>query len=68
MTGNSLELDVHDLLANDEHGVALVQFRAQRDGKRIDQKQAHVFHIGDGAITESWSFPDDTAESNSFFS
>jgi len=67
-TGGTLAIEVHDILANDEHGVALVQISAQRAGRRIDQKQVHVFHISDGAITESWGFPEDTAESNDFFS
>jgi ketosteroid isomerase-like protein len=68
ITGGNFGIEVHDILANDEHGVALVQVTAQREERRLGQKGVHVFHIRDGSVAEHWSFAEDTAESNDFFS
>jgi uncharacterized protein len=67
-TGGTFKLDVHDILANDEHTVALVEATAERNGKRLSQKVAHVFHQTDGKVTEFWGFAEDTAVGDEFFS
>src|SRR5439155_12616958 len=36
MTGGTFRLDLHDLLANDEHVVALVTATGQREGRSLD--------------------------------
>jgi ketosteroid isomerase-like protein len=52
--------EVHDLLADDEHGVALLAGTAERTGERIEQKVVHVFHLNaDGQVTEWWNFWED---------
>lgn len=38
--GGALRLDVHDVLANDEHVVALVKVTAEREGKRLSDNGA----------------------------
>src|SRR5437764_10887147 len=35
-TGGSLSFEVHDVLANDDHAVALVSNRAERDGQSLE--------------------------------
>jgi hypothetical protein len=42
--------DVHDVIANDEHVVALVR----RKIAGIDTTAAIVYHVGDGRITGVW--------------
>jgi ketosteroid isomerase-like protein len=54
LTGGTFNLEVHDVLANDEHAVALVVARGQRDGKSLEDRQAHVLHVKDGKVTEFW--------------
>lgn len=60
--------DIHDLLANDEHGVALVEASATRNGKSISDKNIHVFHMRDGKMTEFWTVPTDQAAWDDFYS
>jgi ketosteroid isomerase-like protein len=69
MTGGTLKLEIHDLLANDTHAVALTRGSAQREGKSLDMNQVHVFHVNDeGKITEFWGFPEDQAAADAFLS
>lgn len=54
------KLDVHDILANDEHAAVLVTTRSRRKGKTYEDKAVHVHHINDaGKTTELW-FASDT--------
>lgn len=50
--------EVHDILANDSHGVALVTTYATRDGETVSDRAAQVFHMSDGKLTEFWMFPE----------
>ncbi|MGH2786549.1 MAG: nuclear transport factor 2 family protein [Actinomycetota bacterium] len=61
-TGGTLRQEVHDILANDEHVVVLLQTSAERNGVRSDQRAVDVMHVGaDGKIAEFWRFPEDSA-------
>ncbi|MPZ73157.1 MAG: hypothetical protein GEU74_07995 [Nitriliruptorales bacterium] len=69
LSAGTLSQEVHDLLANDTHGVALTHVKAQRpDGRALDQNQVAVFHIdGGGRVTEAWTLPSDAAAADAFF-
>ncbi len=54
-TGGTFRNEVHDMLANDDHGVALVNVTAERNGRTLDTRIIHVFHMRDGKVTEFWS-------------
>ena len=54
-TGGTFRLDIHDILANDEHTVSLATLAATRGGKSIEVPVANVTHNRDGQITEFWS-------------
>jgi uncharacterized protein len=54
LTEGSFHLDLHAVLADDEHGVALVVSTASRGGKSVTTNEAHVFHLHDGWVTEFW--------------
>ncbi len=54
VTENSFQLDVHAILADDTHGVALVFGRASRSGRTVEAPEAHIFHLRDGMVTEFW--------------
>jgi ketosteroid isomerase-like protein len=53
-TNGTFRVDVHDILANDEHGVALATVSGERNGKKLSDRYTHVVHIKDGKLTESW--------------
>lgn len=69
MTGGDLQQEVHDLLASDDHAVAITHVRASRpDGRTMDMNQVGVFHADDSnRVTEAWLLPEDTAAANEFF-
>ena len=55
-TGGTFRLDVHDILANDEHTAVLATLTASRNGKSIEVPVVNVTHNeSDGKITEFWT-------------
>jgi ketosteroid isomerase-like protein len=66
--GGTFRVDVHDLLANDEHVVALVKGTAERDGKTLNDNGAQVFHVQGGKVTEEWFHAGDQYASDEFWS
>jgi ketosteroid isomerase-like protein len=64
----SFRSEVHDVLANDRHAVALTRVRGERDGLVLDDITVHVVHVIEGRITEAWFFPGDQAASDAFWS
>lgn len=54
-----VEGDVHDVLANDDHVVALVQVTARRGGEEVSYRAVEIGHMRDGQLTERWTMVDD---------
>jgi ketosteroid isomerase-like protein len=68
---NELEgsgLNLHDVVANDRHAVALINWWASRDGRRMDSREVGVYHIEDGKVTEVWFITEDPQRATEFFS
>jgi len=61
---------VHDVLANDEHVIAMINVALRKpDGSEITYPAIEVAHLSDGLITERWSFMDSCPpDVNTFFS
>jgi uncharacterized protein len=59
VTEGSFRLDVHAILADDDHAVALTFGTASRGGRSLTDQAAHVFHVRDGKVTEYWYAPTD---------
>jgi uncharacterized protein len=60
--GISTRFDVHDVVANEQHVVALVHLHLEvADGRRYDQPQVAVAHVRDGRIVEFWTMNQDQA-------
>jgi ketosteroid isomerase-like protein len=57
LTNGTFRIEVHDVLANNKHGVALVRSTAQRGGKSLESNDVHVWHVSDGRATEHWIHP-----------
>lgn len=68
LSGGTLKLDVHAILADDEHAVALTHSTGQRDGKTLDDNTVQVFHLKDGTVTEQWLYPGDVEATDAFWS
>jgi uncharacterized protein len=57
--GGTLNIEIHDVLANDDHAVALTTIRAERNGRTIEQRGVDVYNMSDGKTTEAWTFVED---------
>ena len=68
LSGGTLKVEPHDVLANDDHVVALIRVTAQREGKSLDDNSVQVFHVQDGKATEVWLNPMDQQASDDFWS
>ena len=44
----TIRIELHDVIGNDEHVVALTTLRAERAGKRLQDNTVQIFHLQDG--------------------
>jgi ketosteroid isomerase-like protein len=52
-------IDVHDVLADDDHIVAMLNVSLRKpDGSEVSYPAVEVAHMSDGRVTERWSFMD----------
>lgn len=51
--------ELHDVLANDDHVVALVNQTMERAGRTLTGHVVHVAHIEDGELTTFWAYNED---------
>jgi ketosteroid isomerase-like protein len=58
---------IHDVVANDDHTIALLDATATRGGKTLNYRTAEIMHMRDGKVVERWAFSDDTAAITEFF-
>ncbi len=63
----SITYELHDVVANDDHAIALGSATATRGGVTLTYRTAEIFHMRDGRATERWAFSDDTAAIIAFF-
>jgi uncharacterized protein len=68
VSGGTFRNEIHDILANDEHAVVMVQVRAERSGKSLEAVTCHVWHLRDGKATEFWNLILDPYASDEFWS
>ena len=63
----AIKVETHDIVANDEHAIALVTATATMGDKELVYRTAEIYHMSDGKVTERWAFSDDTERINRFF-
>jgi ketosteroid isomerase-like protein len=68
LSGGTFRVELHDILANDEHGVALAVVRAERGDKTWEDNAVLVFHFKGGKFAEVWLHPGDQYAGDEFFS
>ncbi|MGI8551773.1 MAG: nuclear transport factor 2 family protein [Dehalococcoidia bacterium] len=61
------QVDLHDVLADEQHVVGLHTARGEREGQRLAAHTAVVFHMRDGMVQEVWEQVDDTQSLDEFF-
>ncbi len=55
LSGGTHRIELHDVIGNDEHVVALHTTRAERAGRQLEVNAVQVFHVRDGKVTEAWT-------------
>ncbi len=68
LSSGTFRVEVHDILANDEHCVVLTHETASRDGRMLDAHDVHTFHMSEGKVTEFWDSPVDQYAFDEFWS
>ena len=68
LSGGSFKIEVHDVLANDEHTVALTRATGSRQGRQLSSLDTDVYHMSNGNVTEFWSFAEDQRLTDEFWS
>jgi ketosteroid isomerase-like protein len=61
LAADTFEITVHDVLANDEHGLVIASGRAKRGGKAVEWRAHGLYRFEDGKIAECWLLPEDQA-------
>jgi hypothetical protein len=67
LTGGTLRIELHDVLANDEHAVALQKVTGEREGRTLDDNGVGVYHVREGKVTEAWFHPGDAYDLDEFW-
>lgn len=62
LSGGSLTLDIHDVLASDRHAVVLLTDKLTRNGKAVEYRNAHVWRFEAGKPVGFYEYPKDLYE------
>ena len=68
LSGGTLRVELHDVVANDEHAVALFTVHAERAGKQLADNTVLECHVRDGKMTEIWIYQTDLYAVDEFWS
>jgi ketosteroid isomerase-like protein len=59
ISGGTLKLEVHDIMASDRHAVVLASDRLVRNGKEMEYRTAHVWRFENGKPVAWYEYPQD---------
>jgi hypothetical protein len=68
LSGGTVRPELHDVLASNDHTVALTTIRAERAGEQLQLNLVHVIHADNGKATEVWTHSSDPAAAKEFWS
>ena len=68
LSGGTFTTELHDVVGDDTHVIALAIVSAARKGKRLHDQGVQVFHVHDGQVTEAWTLPGDQYSADEFWS
>jgi uncharacterized protein len=58
-TGGTFRAELHDVVANDEHVVAMYLARGEREGRTLEDRSVLVSHVRNGKLGETWQYFED---------
>jgi hypothetical protein len=75
MTNDTFNLEYHEVLANEEHGVILSMARGERNGRLLGIRRTSGYRVGvivchfmKGKVSECWYYPPDQGFEDKFWS
>ena len=63
----TFRIHLHDVVANDGHAVALVEWSARRDARAMEGQEIAVYHVRDGVVQEVWFTANNPGSVDDFF-
>jgi uncharacterized protein len=60
-SGGTWHLDVHDVIANEDHVVGLIIQSGTREDHQTTFRSVHVWHSDGSQLTELWEYPEQPA-------
>lgn len=67
VTGGTYRTELHDVISNDDHAVALLTVHAERDGRKFQDNEVLAIHMRDGKAAEVWVLHNDQYAVDEFF-
>ena len=64
LSENTVHIDVHDILSNDEHTVVLQTTTARLGDRTLQDRVVYVFHLADDLIREAFFVGDPRVQEN----
>jgi hypothetical protein len=52
LTAGTFRAELHDVVADDRHTVAMHLAMGQREGRTLEDREVLVFHVSDGRLVE----------------
>jgi ketosteroid isomerase-like protein len=68
LTAGTFRVELHDVVANDEHAVALYVARGEREGRTLEDRSVLVSHVRNGKLLETWQHSEDQYAADEFLS
>ena len=66
-TDGTFRVEIHDVLASDDHVVVLARSSGDRQGRHFEGNYSHVFHLSGGKVTEAWVVNEDPYATDEFW-
>jgi ketosteroid isomerase-like protein len=58
-TSGTFQVEVHSILADDEHGAVFSKASGQREGKSYEGNTVELYHFKNGKVSEFWPLDED---------
>jgi ketosteroid isomerase-like protein len=69
LSGGTLRIELHDVVANDDHTVAMFSAHAERNGRQLNVNEVQIVHpTPDGKAGEVWTSSSDPYTFDEFWS
>lgn len=68
LTGGTLKIEVHDILASDRHGIVLASDHMVLKGEKVQLRTVHVWRFENGKPVAWYEYPRDLYAFDSIFS